>query len=160
MEEYVRRKKMKNLRQALIREIVENNIIETQDDLSSELIARNIRVTQATISRDIKELLLIKTPIGGGRYKYSLSTKEKNIITEDKLKRVIKDNVTDCDYSDNIVVIKTQPSTASSVAAVIDVAMWTEVVGTVAGDDNIIVIVKPKEVAKDIVARIKSYRDK
>ena len=150
---------MKNLRQALIKEIVENNVVETQEDLSRELKLRNIKVTQATISRDIKEMLLVKIPIGGGRYRYSVSSHEKIGVSDDKLQRTIADNVVSCDYSDNIVVIKTQPGTASTVASVIDLAAWSEVIGTVAGDDNIIIVVKPKIVAGEIVTRINNYRN-
>ncbi|MDD6120586.1 MAG: arginine repressor [Selenomonadaceae bacterium] len=146
---------MKNLRHAMIKEIIAQEIIETQEDLADALRAHDIQVTQATVSRDIKELMLIKIPIGDGRYRYASPTKESVIFTPDRVKRLFEDTVTSVDMSENIVVVKTLPGSANTVAAALDHADWSEIIGTVAGDDNILVVAKPKTAAKTIVARIR-----
>jgi len=145
---------MKNLRHALIKEIIAQEVIETQEDLADALRAQDIQVTQATVSRDIKELMLIKVPIGDGRYRYAAPLKENVIFTRDRVKRLFMDTVTSVDMSENIVVVKTLPGSANTVAAALDHANWEEIIGTVAGDDNIIVVVKPKEAAPKVTARI------
>ena len=146
---------MKNLRHAMIKEIIAQEIIETQEDLADALRAHDIQVTQATVSRDIKELMLIKIPIGDGRYRYASPTKESVIFTPDRVKRLFEDTVTSVDMSENIVVVKTLPGSANTVAAALDHADWSEIIGTVAGDDNILVVAKPTTAAKTVVARIR-----
>ncbi|MCI7329941.1 MAG: arginine repressor [Selenomonadaceae bacterium] len=146
---------MKNLRHAMIKEIIAQEIIETQEDLADALRAHDIQVTQATVSRDIKELMLIKIPIGDGRYRYASPTKESVIFTPDRVKRLFEDTVTSVDMSENIVVVKTLPGSANTVAAALDHADWSEIIGTVAGDDNILVVAKPKTSAKTVAARIR-----
>ena len=113
-----------------------------------------MRVTQATISRDIKELYLIKVPAGNGRYRYAVSPHESVRFSEGRMKRLFKDNVTFCNHSENIVVVKTIPGGAATVAAALDSSDWPEIIGTVAGDDSIFVLVKPKDASEEIVARI------
>ena len=113
---------MKRRRHDLIKQIIREEIIETQEALAAALCARHVHVTQATISRDIKELLLI--------------------------------NVQSCDFSENIVVVRTAPGAAGTVASALDASAWSEVIGTIAGDDHIFVLIRPKEAAADIVARI------
>ncbi|WP_295165304.1 arginine repressor, partial [Selenomonas sp. F0473] len=110
--------------------------------------------TQATISRDIKELFLIKVPAGGGRYRYAVSPQERVQFSEARMKRLFKDNVVRCDFSENIVLVKTVPGGANTVASALDAVDWSETIGTVAGDDSIFVLVKPKEAAEIIARRI------
>ena len=117
---------------------------------------RHVRVTQATISRDIKELYLVKVPAGNGRYRYALTPSESVRFSERKMKRLFKDNVVLCDFSENIVLIKTIPGGASTVASALDSSGWTEVLGTVAGDDSIFLLVKPKSAAESVAARIQA----
>lgn len=145
---------MKSRRHDLIKKIIDEEIIETQEALAEALRARHVRVTQATISRDIKELFLIKVPAGGGRYRYAVSPQERVHFSETRMKRLFRDNVLHCDFSENIVVVQTVPGGANTVASALDGADWPEMIGTVAGDDNIFVLVKPKEAAKTVAARI------
>ena len=140
---------MKSRRHELIKKIIGEEIIETQEALAGALCARHMRVTQATISRDIKELYLIKVPAGNGRYRYAVSPHESVRFSEGRMKRLFKDNVTFCNHSENIVV-----GGAATVAAALDSSDWPEIIGTVAGDDSIFVLVKPKDVSEEIVARI------
>ena len=97
---------------------------------------------------------MIKVPAGNGRYRYAVSPKEGMHFSEGRMKRLFKDNVIICDYSENIVLVKTIPGGAATVAAALDASDWQEVIGTVAGDDSIFVLVKPKDAAEEIVARI------
>ncbi len=145
---------MKSRRHELIKKIIGEEIIETQEALAEALRARHMRVTQATISRDIKELFLIKVPAGNGRYRYAVSPHESVRFSEGRMKRLFKDNVILCDFSENIVLVKTIPGAAATVASALDSSDWQEVIGTVAGDDSIFVLVKPKDAAEEIVARI------
>ena len=145
---------MKSRRHELIKKIIGEEIIETQEALAEALRARHMRVTQATISRDIKELFLIKVPAGGGRYRYAVSLQEGVHFSEGRTRRLFKDHVTCCDFSENIVLVKTIPGAAATVAAALDASDWPEIIGTVAGDDSIFVLVKPKEAASEIVMRI------
>lgn len=145
---------MKSRRHELIKKIIGEEIIETQEALAEALCARHMRVTQATISRDIKELYLIKVPAGNGRYRYAVSPHESVRFSEGRMKRLFKDNVTFCNHSENIVVVKTIPGGAATVAAALDSSDWPEIIGTVAGDDSIFVLVKPKDSSEEIVARI------
>ena len=147
---------MKSRRHDLIKKIIEEEIIETQDALAEALRVRHVRVTQATISRDIKELYLVKVPAGNGRYRYAVTPSESVRFSERKMKRLFKDNVVLCDFSENIVLIKTIPGGASTVASALDSSGWTEVLGTVAGDDSIFLLVKPKSAAESVAARIQT----
>ena len=146
---------MKSRRHDLIKQIISEEVIETQEALAEALRARHVRVTQATISRDIKELFLIKIPAGDGRYRYAVAPHERVMVSEARVKRLFRDNVVSCDFSENIVVIKTVPGGANHVASVLDTIGWVEIIGTVAGDDNILAVVRPKEEAVKIVERIK-----
>ena len=145
---------MKSRRHELIKKIIGEEIIETQEALAEALRARHMRVTQATISRDIKELFLIKVPADGGRYRYAVSPHEVMHFSEGRMKRIFKDNVVLFDFSENIVLVKTIPGAAATVAAALDASDWQEIIGTVAGDDSIFVLVKPKDTAENIVERI------
>jgi transcriptional regulator of arginine metabolism len=147
---------MKSLRHTKIKEIIENRPIETQDDLADELRNIGIDVTQATVSRDIKELLLIKVPTGDGNYRYAFPPEQTVIISHSRMEKVFQDSVVGMDYSLNLIVLKTYPGTAQAVAYTIDSAKWPEIIGTVAGDDNICVIVKPPEAVNQVLTRFQS----
>ena len=148
---------MKSVRQAVIKNIIETQIIETQEELADALRQQRIKVTQATVSRDIKEMMLIKVPTGDGRYRYAYPMQNAVIFTEDRMQRLFQDTVIHCDYSENIVVVKTLPGGANTVASALDHANWPEILGTVAGDDNIFIIVKPKSAAKTVTERLTSF---
>ena len=153
-----------NKREGEKKNIIDRQIIETQEDLAEALRQERIKVTQATVSRDIKEMMLIKVPTGDGRYRYAYPMNNTVIFTEERMQRLFQDTVLGCDYSENIVVLKTLPGGANTVASALDHANWPEVLGTVpevlgtvAGDDNIIIIVKPKDAAPEVTQRLLAF---
>lgn len=147
---------MKGQRHIKIREIITHRDIETQDELVEALRDAGFQVTQATVSRDIKELLLIKVPMDDGRYKYSLPTDQRYNPTQ-KLRRVLVDNFVHIDYSGNLVVMKCLPGTANSVAALIDSIEWPEIMGTISGDDTILIICRESDDSTKVVSQIMGY---
>ena len=147
---------MKGQRHIKIREIISNRDIETQDELVTALRASGFQVTQATVSRDIKELLLIKVPLDDGRYKYSLPTDQRyNPVS--KLKRALVDNFVHIDHSGNLVVMKCLPGTANSIAALLDNMEWSEIMGTISGDDTILLICREPENSQTVIGQIMGF---
>ncbi len=134
----------KGQRHIKIREIIANNEIETQDDLVFALKSAGYNVTQATVSRDIKELHLIKVPLTDGRYKYSLPA-DQRFNPLQKLKRNLMDAFVRIDSAGHLLVLKTLPGNAMAIAALIDNLDWDDVVGTVSGDDTILVICRTEK---------------
>ena len=147
---------MKAIRHARIKDIIENAVIETQEDLAEALREQHIEVTQATVSRDIKELMLIKVPTGDGRYRYAYPMEKNLVFSKNRMSRMFQDSVIGLDYSENIIVVKTLPGTANAVASTLDYAKWPEIIGTVAGDDNILVVIKPIEAVPQIIKKLES----
>lgn len=147
---------MKILRHAKIKEIVEHSIVETQEELAESLRKKGIEVTQATVSRDIKELRLIKVPTGDGRSRYAFPMEQSVMFSQSRMERMFRDAVIAIDHSQNIIVLKTLPGTAQAVASTVDYAKWPEIIGTVAGDDNILVVVKPIEAVPQVIAKLQS----
>lgn len=141
---------MKGQRHIKIREIVTNGEIETQDELVEQLRGAGFNVTQATVSRDIKELHLIKVPMDDGRYKYSLPADQK-FNPLNKLKRTLSDNFVSIDYAEQLVVMKCLPGTANAIGALIDNLEWPEIMGTICGDDTILIICRSREHSSRIV---------
>jgi len=133
---------MKRYRYNKIKEIVQSKAIETQEELAAALLEEGIEVTQATVSRDIKELMLIKIPTGDGHYRYALSPEENVVLSRSRINRLFQDSLIKVDHSLNQVVLHTIPGSAQSVAFSIDHAKWTEIIGTLAGDDTILLIAK------------------
>ena len=146
---------MKITRHEKIQEIIEQQVIETQEELAESLRSHGIEVTQATVSRDIKELRLIKVPTGDGRYRYAYPMEQSLLFSQSRMERMFRDSVVAIDYSENIIVLKTLPGGGQAVAATIDHAKWPEVIGTVAGDDNILVVVKPAQAAPTVADRFR-----
>lgn len=144
---------MKTNRHLQILELIEENEIETQEELAVCLKEKGIDVTQATVSRDIKELNLIKVPSTGGRYKYSLPYERSFGNALERLERMFKDAVLHVEDSENIIVIKMLPGTAQGLASIIDGLKWREILGTVAGDDTIFLVIKPKEAVAEVKQR-------
>lgn len=140
---------MKAKRHLKIREIIATEEIDTQEELVDLLKEAGFNVTQATVSRDIKELHLIKIPLDDGRYKYSLPADQK-FNPYQKLKRLLSDSFIGIDYSENLVVLKTLPGNANAIGALIDNIQWDEIMGTICGDDTCLIICKTKENAKEI----------
>ncbi len=140
-------------RQLIIKEIVKKKSIETQEELVNELMKAGFEVTQATVSRDIKELGLIKIPGENGISKYAMPNEPVVRHNDERLKRFLKTSVINFDYCENLIVLKTMPGEAMGVASALDNAHWPEIIGTIAGDDNILVIVKPKEAVTTVLNR-------
>ena len=133
---------MKSKRQAEILRIIEDVDVETQDQLLSELKARGLTSTQATISRDIKELHLIKELTGYGTYKYAVSGRKTSMNIAGRLRTIFKEGVTSFDRAQNIVVLKTMPGLASAACAAIDGMEISDLVGSLAGDDTGMLIMR------------------
>jgi len=145
---------MKTERQQKILEIIQNNEIETQEELVEILKEMGYDVTQATISRDIKELRLTKVLSENGKYKYAVLSTNENIIAE-KLIKVFTESIIKLDIADNIVVIKTINGAAQSAAAAIDSLSWPDVIGTIAGDDTIFVATSNNQNALRVIEKIR-----
>ena len=146
---------MKNRRQRRILEIVSNETIGTQKELAERLQQEGFETTQATISRDIKELLLVKVNIGGDRYKYVIA--QDTPVTDAKLRMVLREFILSYDYSENLLILNTAPGNANTVASAIDRARWPQVIGTLAGDDTVMLVIKPKEAVQEVVEKIEDY---
>lgn len=146
---------MKSKRHMKIKEILMTREIETQDELVASLQQAGFSVTQATVSRDIKEMHLIKTPMNDGRYKYAMPA-DQRFNPEQRLKRALIDQFIGIDYTDNLVVIKSLPGTANSLGALIDIIEWDGVMGTICGDDTILVICRTKDKSIQFVNEIMS----
>lgn len=129
----------KGQRHIKIREIISSNDIETQDELVDLLKGMGFNVTQATVSRDIKELHLVKVPMMDGRYKYSLPA-DQRFNPLQKLKRSLMDAFVKIDSAGHMLVMKTLPGNANAIGALIDNLDWDEVLGTICGDDTILII--------------------
>ncbi len=132
---------MKYSRHSKVLDLIDQNEIETQDELAIRLQSEGYKVTQATVSRDIKELRLIKVLTKSGRYKYATIKHQDNVITERFIK-IFKDSVLQVDFAQNIVVVKTLPGAAQAAAAALDSLDLKEVVGTLAGDDTIFLVAR------------------
>lgn len=142
----------KGQRHIKIREIIANNDIETQDDLVDELKNAGYNVTQATVSRDIKELHLVKVPLMDGRYKYSLPA-DQRFNPLQKLRRNLMDAFIRIDSAGNLLVMKTLPGNAMAIGALIDNLDWEEILGTICGDDTCLIICRTPEQAEEITNR-------
>lgn len=145
---------MKIRRQNKIRELISTNMIKTQEELAEKLLKAGFSVTQATISRDIKEMGLVKVPSEGDEYYYASPTEAYSPGYQERLIRIFKEVVLRYDYSENIVVVKTIPGNAQALALLLDNAGWPEVIGTVAGDDTIFLLIKPKKQVQTILERL------
>lgn len=141
---------MKGQRHIKIREIITNREIETQEELVDALRQLGFNVTQATVSRDIKELHLVKVPLPDGKYKYSLPA-DQRFNPLQKLKRILVDSFISIDYTEHLVVMKTLPGNAMAIGALIDNLEWSEVMGTICGDDTILIICRDKSNSSNIV---------
>ncbi|MGI6066700.1 MAG: arginine repressor [Bacillota bacterium] len=148
---------MKNARQKKVKQIIESMVIRTQSELAEELHRQGFHVTQATVSRDIKELGLIKVPVGKNSSKYSMPQSVTPGNITERVKRMFRDNVNNIDFSENLILIRTIPGAAMVVASAIDYLGWKEILGSVAGDDTILVIAKPKEAVPDLMQKFSRF---
>ena len=145
---------MKNDRQRRILEIVEKEPIDTQELLQQRLLEQGVSCTQATISRDIKQLHLIKEPVGQGRYRYTVSSQRSRLNVADKLRNIFRESIVSVDFAQNIVVIKTMAGLANAAAAALDSMNIPYVVGSLAGDDTALLIMKDMESARGFCEEI------
>ena len=139
---------MKEKRQRAILDIIANHIIETQEQLLAELKKRGFRCTQATISRDMKELQLIKELTPTGSYRYAVSIHQNQRDFNDRLRNVFREGVTSVDLAQNIIVLKTMPGLANAAAAALDGMEIEEVVGSLAGDDTALLVMRTNQAAE------------
>lgn len=150
---------MKIKRQSKIIELIEKNTINTQEDLTNLLKKEGFDVTQATVSRDIKELRLVKTMTEDGKYKYSTTkTKTGNILHPNKFYNIFSDSVISMDYAGNLVIIKCFSGIANAVCAAIDSMDKQGIVGTIAGDDTIFIALKTEEHALNLLNDLKKLK--
>ena len=143
---------MKYNRHAKILEIIESHDIVTQDELAERLRSLGMDVTQATISRDIKELRLVKVMTPEGKAKYMAMNNDSGMLSE-KLLTILRGGYVSSEYAKNILVVKTLPGMASAVASAIDALGWTEVGGTIAGDDTIFIVTRAERIAEEMQER-------
>jgi transcriptional regulator of arginine metabolism len=144
---------MKGIRQRKIRELIGSREIETQEDLVVALGEEGMQVTQATVSRDIKEMQLIKVPLEDGRYKYSMPQDQRFNPTQ-KLKRALLDHFIHADSAENLVVLKCLPGTAGTIASLIDGMDWPEIIGSIGGDDTTLLVTKTVSDGENLLQRI------
>ena len=145
---------MKSQRHARILELVSKYEIETQEDMMSRLQAEGFKVTQATVSRDLKELKLTKTLTARGTYRYAVNTARQHAGSV-KLNNAMVDSIVSVNYAGNNIVVKTFPGLAQAVASGVDALNIHNILGCVGGDDTIIIVTTDVDASKDISEKIK-----
>ena len=146
---------MKNERQNRILQIIEREDIDTQEMLMGRLQEEGIVCTQATISRDIKQLHLVKEPMGHGRYRYAVSIHRNSLNVADKLRTIFRESVNSIDYAQNIVVIKTMAGLANAAGEAVDSMKVPYMVGSLAGDNTVLLVMRDTESAETFCEEIK-----
>lgn len=149
---------MKNDRQNLILEIIHSECVETQEQLLALLRDRGMESTQATISRDIKQLHLVKEPAGGGRYRYAVSAQKMKLNFADRLKTILRESIVGVDYAQNIVVLHTMPGLAGAAGAAFDGMDIPMMVGSLAGDDTVMIVMRDTDCAAEFCREIGAMR--
>ena len=147
---------MKTKRQRKIIELITNYDIETQEELAAKLVENGFNVTQATISRDIRELNLTKIATKGGKQKSAVQS-SSDIVSNSKYMRVLNDGIITMDTAGNILVVKTVSGMAMAVAAALDAMQIKEILGCIAGDDTIMCVVKHAEETDRVKEHIESF---
>ena len=147
---------MKFKRQAAILDIITSNEIKTQEELSAHLRERGYAATQATISRDIKELQIVKELTSLGTYRYAVAKTEMNTAFTGRLNTIFRECVTRFDYAQNIIVIHTMPGLANAAASALDAMNMSVVLGTLAGDDTVMVVMRDTNAAAAFCGEIKN----
>lgn len=147
---------VKSQRQAKILEIISNKNIETQEQLLAELQAEGFRGTQATISRDIKELRIVKELTSLGTYRYTTSANDLGSSFTARLNTIFRECVISFDYAQNIIVVRTLPGLASAAGSAIDAMNLNTIVGTLAGDDTVMIVMRDTNAAATLCGEIRS----
>ena len=143
---------MKSARHNLILEIIESKDIETQEELAEELKNRGVRVTQATVSRDIKELRLLKVLSEHGGYKYATVERAEKGMNERYI-RILTESIVNIDSVNNLIDINTLSASANAACEAIDSMKWSEVMGTIAGDNTLLIITRSNEAVETLIGR-------
>ena len=147
---------MKSQRQAKIMEIISNRNVETQEQLLALLQGEGFRATQATISRDIKELRIVKELTSLGTYRYTTANNEVASSFSSRLNTIFRECVTGFDYAQNIIIIRTLPGLASAAGSAIDAMNMSMVVGSLAGDDTVMIVMRDNNAAAAFCGEIKN----
>lgn len=145
---------MKAARQAAILEIIERQPVETQEELAEHLKERGIKATQATVSRDIKELRLIKVLSDKGGYRYAVSSKPDTDMST-RLNRIFAETVLSMTDAYNLIVVKTLSGSAHAASEAVDNLNWPEIAGSLAGDNTFVLIVRTVEEVPTILGRLR-----
>ncbi len=138
---------MKHARQEKILQIINENTVETQEQLIEKLLEEGFNVTQATVSRDVRELKLTKISCGFGVYKYVVSSRDSHAHSA-KFLNMLKEMVTGVDHAGNLVVVKTFPGMAQAAAAALDSMEYPEIIGSIAGDDTVMLVIRSAEATR------------
>ena len=146
---------MKARRHAKILELINSRPIDTQDELLGLLSENGFSVTQATVSRDIKELRLVKTLTSDGKYHYTAHTEHPKSEMSDKFLLIFSESVREIDSAGNMLVIKCFTGMATAVCAALDTLHWSGVVGTLAGDDTIFMVMRDEQNAHELVSQLR-----
>ena len=147
---------MKGQRQAKIMEIISTINVETQEQLLAELLKDGFRCTQATISRDIKDLRIVKELTSFGSYRYTTAAREVPSTFSGRLNTIFRECVTSFDYAQNMLVIRTLPGLASAAASAIDAMNMSAVVGSLAGDDTVMIVMRDMNAAASFCGEIRN----
>ena len=147
---------MRNKRHEAILTLIKEQNIETQQDLTVALASVGFDVTQATVSRDIKELRLVKKLNVDGKYVYAPHTQSSDEGVSDKMSKILRQSIVSVDYALNTIVIKTLTGMAQGAASVLDAMQFSECLGTIAGDDTIFVTARSEEAAQKLTKKLKN----
>lgn len=149
---------MKNARHHKILELISSHSIERQEELLQYLSESGFYVTQATVSRDIRALHLIKNPTGNGHYCYASAASSGRVIhTPSRFETIFSESVLKVDFAGHTVLVKCYNGMANAACEVFDAMTWSEVVGTLSGDDTFFVLMRSEEAAKEITEEIQKY---
>lgn len=146
---------LKSERQGIILKIIADQVIETQEELVAALQSAGSKATQATVSRDIRELQLVKTVQPDGRYRYSVK-KKAELNVDSRMIRILRDTLLDLDHAGHMIIIKTMSGSANVAGEVIDNLGLPEILGTIAGDNTILAVVRHEQDAEEVAERIRS----
>ena len=149
---------MKSKRQEKILELIHDHSVQTQEQLLAELNDAGFRTTQATISRDIKQLHLIKEPTGNGTYRYAVSTQKMRLNLADRLQTILRESIVSVDCAQNLVLIKTMAGLGPAAGAAFDGMDISAKVGTVAGDDTVLIVMRENESAAEFCSEIEDMQ--
>lgn len=147
---------MKSTRQAMILELISQQDIETQNQMMEALKERGIKSTQATLSRDIKELRLVKELSPSGSYRYAVVNRDELSDYDIRLRKIFRECVTSYDYAQNLVVLHTMPGLANAAASALDHMTVPDLVGTLAGDDTVFLAMRSNEAASAFYLEIEA----